>query len=100
MSQTCGRNALPEAQPSEFYRLQKVAEDGDASAQLSLGFIFDSGEGVPKDTVQAYAWHNLAAAGGLAKARNLRDLIAKKMTREQIAESQAISTVFKPRPRP
>ncbi len=55
MSQTCGRNALPEAQPSEFYRLQKVAEDGDASAQLNLGFIFDSGEGVPKDAVQAYA---------------------------------------------
>lgn len=55
MSQTCGRSALPEAQPSEFYRLQKVAEDGDASAQLNLGFIFDSGEGVPKDTVQAYA---------------------------------------------
>jgi len=27
-------------------------------------------------------------------------LIAKKMTREQIAELQAISTVFKPRPRP
>ena len=32
------------------------------TAQLSLGFMYALGQGVPKDDVQAYAWVNIGAA--------------------------------------
>jgi hypothetical protein len=38
--------------------------------------------------VAAHAWLNLAGAGGLASAREARDLAAEVMTPDQIAEAQ------------
>ncbi|SVA59290.1 uncharacterized protein METZ01_LOCUS112144, partial [marine metagenome] len=48
-------------------------------------------EGVPKDIVTAYAWVNIAAANGQENGKKLRDLIAKKMTPEQIAKAEALA---------
>lgn len=39
-----------------------AAEQGDASAQHSLGLQYFLGEGVPKDDVFAYKWILLAGA--------------------------------------
>jgi len=38
-----------------------LADQGTAAAQNSLGFMCDTGRGVPKDYVLAYMWSNLAA---------------------------------------
>ena len=48
-------------------------------------------QGVPQDYVQAYAWLNLAAAGGLDPARSMRDRVLERMSPEQVAEAQALS---------
>ena len=56
-----------------------------------LGVCYYRGQGVPQDLVQAYAWMNLAAAEGLARAAEGRAEVAENMTREQIAEGQAMT---------
>ena len=40
----------------------------------------------------AYMWYNLAAAQGQQLAVSLKDNIEERMTREQIAEAQRLST--------
>ena len=41
-----------------------LADQGNASAQSNLGFMYDIGQGVPKDDVQAVKWYRLAADQG------------------------------------
>jgi TPR repeat protein len=55
------------------------------------------GEGAPQDYVMAHMWYNLAAASGkLPGAAARRDLIAKMMTPDQIAEAQRMAREWKP----
>ena len=39
----------------------KLAEQGDASAQLNLGVMYDKGQGVPLDYKEAVKWYRLSA---------------------------------------
>ena len=78
-----------DVQAVAWYR--KAAVQGDAPAQTLLGSMYIIGRGVPEDDVQGYAWLNLAAAQGDDKAKEGRDLIRRRMTREQIAEGQKLS---------
>ena len=55
--------------PDTAYAVLKDAEAGDAGAQLKLGLMYDSGEGVPKDAVKANEWLQKAAAQGNANAQ-------------------------------
>ncbi len=54
--------------------------------------MYANGLGVPQDIVQAYIWSYLAAAQGDEKAQKVRDIIAKSMTPEQIAEAHSMAT--------
>ena len=79
-----------------------LAEQGFASSQFNLGVMYNNGQGVPQDYIQAHMWANLAAAvatGEDQKRRaKLRDEIAAKMTPEQIAEAQRLAREWKPSP--
>ena len=44
---------------SELDSIKAKAEQGNAGAQVILGFMYALGKGVPKDDVQAYAWVNI-----------------------------------------
>jgi hypothetical protein len=70
------------------------AEQGSAWAQFSLGVMYDSGQGVLKDDVNAYAWCNVASANGAKNGSNSREMVAKEMTPEQIAKAQELSKVW------
>ena len=74
--------------------IRKAAEQGFAEAQNNLGVRYYKGQGVLKDDVNAYAWFNVGSANGSDKASKNRDLIAKEMTPEQIAEAQELSKVW------
>ncbi len=74
------------AQAAVWFR--KAAEQGDANAQFMLGDMYENGKGVPKDYVQAYKYFNMASAQGDSTASEIRDLLEKKMTPEQIAKAQ------------
>lgn len=75
---------------AHWYRL--AAEGGDTTAQYLLGLAYDKGQGLPLDEVAAYKWLNLAAAHAPKQIREnyakLRDAVASKMTRGQIAAGQ------------
>ena len=74
-----------------------LAEQGDAYAQYSLGLMYEKGQGVPEDFVQAHMWLNLSAALGDANATKNRDRIAEKLTLAQLAEAQKLAREWKPK---
>jgi TPR repeat protein len=81
-----------------------AAMQGVGSAQWVLGMMYQSGEGLPQDFVQAHMWFNLAAANAdssFAKGREtvamLRDSLATLMTPDQIAEAQTLARNWKPK---
>jgi uncharacterized protein len=41
-----------------------LADEGDASAQVVLGFMYKRGQGVPQDFAAAVRWYRLAADQG------------------------------------
>ena len=91
-----------DAEAVRWYRL--AADQGYASAQVNLGFMYRNGDGVPEDYVQAHMWFNLAAAqssgGGRDRLEENRDIVAAKMTAEQIAEAQRRAREWTPTPEP
>ena len=50
--------------------LLSSAEQGNAKAQTTLGLLYDKGQGVPKDYMEAMKWFRLAAAQDDAAAEN------------------------------
>jgi TPR repeat protein len=72
-----------------WYKL--AAAQGNAKAQFNLGISYAKGEGVAQDYLRAHMWLNLAAIGGDADAVKSRDITARKMTPQQIAEAQKLA---------
>jgi TPR repeat protein len=71
------------AEALKWYR--KVADQGDAIAQIDVGLMYDKGQGVPQDYVQAHTRFNLSAGrsprGDVHDAAvQERDTVATKMT--------------------
>jgi TPR repeat protein len=77
------------AKAANWYRL--AAEQGDADAQYNLSVMYANGDGVIQDTFIAHMWLNIGAANGNHLASESRDKIEQRMTREQIAEAQALA---------
>jgi TPR repeat protein len=68
-----------------------LAEQGKADAQFYLGTMYANGNGVIKDAVIAHMWINISGANGYAGVSEGRRIIEEFMTREQIAEAQALA---------
>lgn len=77
-----------------------AAKQGHPGAQYQLGLLYAVGAGLKQDYVQAYKWFSLAADRLTDMdeeiAREDRDLVAKKMTSEQVAEAQRLVREWKP----
>ena len=76
---------------------RQFADQGYASAQNNLGVLYHFGKGVTQDYVHAHMWYSLAAAGGEKVAGTWRDILAGKMTPDQIAEAQKLAREWKPK---
>ena len=85
-----GGKGVPEDKAEALKWYRKAADQGHAQAQAMLGIAYGEGFGVPQDYIQSYMWHNLASAQG--EAREVKLELSKKMTKEQIAEAQKLST--------
>ena len=83
------------AQAAKWFRL--AADQGLAEAQYNLGVMYANGEGVPQDYAQAHMWLNLAAAQGNESGKKGRDLVAGKMTPQQIDQAQELARNWKPK---
>ena len=77
------------AQAVKWYRL--AAEQGDADGQYNLGLMHYNGTGVVQDYVKAHIWFNLSAVNGDADAVKGRDVVAKRMTPQQIVDAQKLA---------
>lgn len=67
-----------------------AAEQGTAKAQYNLGLLFVNGNGVPVDYITAYKWFSLAAAQDSTDARHGMDVLAARMSPEDINEADAL----------
>ena len=77
------------AEAARWYKL--AAAQGLADAQYNLGNMYRLGLGIPQDHERAHLWLNLAATKGDSDAVKNRDITAKKMTPQQIAEAQKMA---------
>lgn len=69
----------------------RAAEQGDMAAKYNLGVMYYKGEGVPQDYVQAHMWFHLAAIQGHEPSKISRDILASKMTPDQIEQSRELA---------
>lgn len=98
-----GRIGLPKDLSQARYWYQKAADQGEPFAEASLGILFNFGKGVPRDYAKAYMWYERAALhlkdGDRDTVVEMRNRLAEKLTREQIAEAQRLARGWKPAPR-
>jgi TPR repeat protein len=62
--------------------------------------MYDQGQGVPQDNIQAYIWFSLAVERGVKGVKTDRDRVAAKMTAEEITGAQERIREWKPRSGP
>ena len=84
-------DGVPEndAEAVKWYR--KAAEQGHANAQSNLGFMYANGDGVPENFVHAYVWWSMAKTQGDEDAKGNLEILKPQMTKQQIAEAQALA---------
>jgi len=70
----------------------RAAKQGYPQAQFGLGVMYAKGQGLPKHPPAALAWFVVSGYYGYQNASRNRDIIAKSMTPEQIAEAQKMSS--------
>ena len=94
-------NGVPKDSAEAFRWFRKAADQGHSDAQNVLGLMYYEGNGVPQDYMKAYVWFNIAAAYSQGdereKAIKFRNEAAKKLTPEQLAQAQKISSEWKPK---
>ena len=67
---------------------QLAADQGAVDAQNNLGYLYAQGQGVSQDIIEAHMWYNIAAAHGSTGAAENRDLLASRMTNDQVKEAE------------
>jgi TPR repeat protein len=77
------------AEAVAWYR--NAAEQSDASAQFNLGLMYYKGQGAHQNYLKAHMWWNLAASKGHTSAAENRDILAQRMTSQQVDEAQALA---------
>lgn len=67
-----GQSEKPSSQspPESLEGLRRAAEQGDADAQVNLGFAYEQGEGVRKDYAEGARWFRKAAENGNVRAQD------------------------------
>ncbi len=62
----------------------KAAKQGHVDAQYNLASMYESAEGITVDNIRAHQWYNIAASGGHKNAAVARDLLATKMSPDDL----------------
>lgn len=100
-----GRIGLPHDISKAQYWYRKSADQGEPFAEASLAILYNFGKGVPRDYPLAYMWYERAAlhmkgGGDRDTVVEMRDQLAEKLTRQQIAEAQRLARDWKTAPKP
>jgi len=76
----------------EFYL---HAIQGIADAQYGLGLIYAEGRGTEEDLVKSFAWLTLCSIGGDEDAKMLRQVVAERMSEQDVQASLAYADELK-----
>jgi len=60
-------------------------------SHYNLGVLYEKGYGVRQDFVYAHMWWNIAASQGHENAAKARELVAQKMTSDEISTAQKLA---------
>ena len=90
-------NGVPQTYAEALKWVRLAAEQGNTDAQYNLGYACEKGLGVQPNALEAYQWFNLAAAKGDARSIEHRDALTSRMSPEQVAAAQKLSTEFVPK---
>lgn len=69
-----------------------AAEQGNAYAQYSLGYMFAVGYGAVENYILAHMWANIASANGNSDAQEMRNLIAAQMLQADVTTAQRMAS--------
>jgi hypothetical protein len=78
------------AEAARWYKLS--AAQGYLDAQYNLAVMYNRGDGVVQNYKKAHMWWNLVAVNGNDDAVKNREMVAKKMTAQQVGEAQKMAT--------
>jgi uncharacterized protein len=67
--------------------VRMAAEEGYASAQLDLGYLYEQGKGVSLDYTAAYMWYRAAADRGEKRAKTQLTKLSTLLTVAQIKQA-------------
>lgn len=94
--------SIPENDVEAATWYQRAAAQGHAQAQYNLGLAYARGEGVAQDNMRAHMWFNIAATRFTGDSRSRaaavknRDVIAGKMSRDELADAQRLAREWRP----
>ena len=69
----------------------KSAVQGFARAQFNLGWMYAKGKGLMQNYKKAYMWFNLASHNGSSEGQKSRDIMAKKLSSQDLIEAQKMT---------
>ena len=74
----------------------KAANQGEATAQLNLGFMYAKGQGVKRNDSEAYKWWLISAAQGQPEAKRNCGILERDLKSTQMLGAQLAARNFKP----
>lgn len=89
-----GEGVVPQNYKEAVKWLRPAAKKGNRDAQRELGIMYRDGEGVPKNNYLAYVWFNLYSVTGGSNAKEKRDLVAEKLSPEDLLKAQELSQEY------
>lgn len=93
--------ALPQHRdvPGALVLFCRSAVQSYVPAQTHMGLMYWTGNGVPRDPLQAYLWFHLAASGGGVSAREYRERIARDyLDAPRIAHARRLARAWRRSP--
>jgi TPR repeat protein len=79
------------------YWYHQAAAQGDGQSQYNLGVMYFNAQGVPRNFVFSHMWLTLSATAGVENAARNRTMLAKQMTKAQLAEALQLARDCKKR---
>jgi len=72
-----------------YQLLKPLAEEGNSNAQMMLGFMYDQGRGVPRDSVETEKWLRRSAKQGNIGAQITLSLMKERAEKEMLHRGAA-----------
>ena len=91
-----GRGGVETDLPKAANWFEKAAERGVVDSQFNLGVLFESGQGLPKNTSDAFVWYSIAAGQGDQFAKTRVEVLKETLDQNDLVTAASRIEKFKP----